>query len=182
LTTNEVLKAFKGDILFAGVQPAKQPDSGKISPNIFFVTTIGDPSIFMKLVSKLKLDSAGNLLGKMKTAYTLKDNILVVGKTKELTDGYFSNSATKSTDLVNERVRTNMFSLVVDVKAIIAFIQSGNANPTPKTQQALHFLNALDRLTYTAGGMQNGRLESYFELKMADASENSLRSIFKLLH
>ncbi|MES1160660.1 MAG: hypothetical protein ABUM51_07885, partial [Bacteroidota bacterium] len=85
-------------------------------------------------------------------------------------------------DLVNDRVRTNAFSLAVDVKAIIAFMQEIYPNPTPKTQQLLHFLGALDRLTYTAGGMQNGLLESYFELKMADASENSLRSIFKLLH
>jgi hypothetical protein len=70
----------------------------------------------------------------------------------------------------------------VDVKAIIGFMQATYPTPSPKTQQFLHFLGALDRLTYTAGGMQDRQLESYFELKMADASENSLRSIFKLLH
>ncbi|HVW60875.1 MAG TPA: DUF4836 family protein [Puia sp.] len=182
LTINDVIKAFKGDFLIAGMQPATLPDSGKGNPNIFFVTTI-DPAAFMKLAGKLKLDSAGNLMGKMKTTYTLKDNILVAGKNKTLTDEYFSTTAVHSSnDLVNDRVRTNAFSLAVDVKAIIAFMQEIYPNPTPKTQQLLHFLGALDRLTYTAGDMQNGLLESYFELKMADASENSLRSIFKLLH
>lgn len=182
LTINDVIKAFKGDFLIAGMQPATLPDTGKANPNIFFVTTI-DPGAFMTLVGKLKLDSAGNLMGKMKTVYTLRDNILVVGKDKTLTDEYFSTTAVHSSnDLVNDRVRTNTFSLAVDVKAIIAFMQAIYPNPTPKTQQLLHFLGALDRLTYTAGGMQDGLLESYFELKMADASENSLRGIFKLLH
>lgn len=179
LTIAEVMKAFKGDFLIAGLQPANQPDTGKINPSLFFVTTIGDPGAFMKLAGKLKLGS--DTTGKMKNAYTLKDNILVVGKTKELTDGYFSNTATRNTDLINDRVRNNLFSLVVDIKAITAFIQS-EPTPSPKTQQALHFLGALDRVTFAGGGFHNGILESSFELKMADASENSLRSIFKLLH
>jgi hypothetical protein len=184
LTLNDVVKAIKGDFLVAGMHPSTQPDSGKSNPNIYFVTTIGDLNAFMKVASKLHLgsDSAGGLLGKMKSAYTLKDNTLVVGRTKELTDGYFSNTGTVSTDLITDRVRSNAFSLAVDAKAITAFIRSIYPDPPPKMQQILHFLSALDRLTYTAGGYQNGQLESYFELKMADASENSLRSIFKLMH
>jgi hypothetical protein len=183
LTTAEIMKAFKGDFLIAGVEPAKQSDTGKVKPDLFFVTTIGDPGAFMKLAGKLKLgsDSAGGLLGK-KTAYTLKDNILVIGRSKESTDSYFSNSVTRKTDLIDDRVRTNLFSLVVDLKAVMAFMRSTNADASPKTQQAMHFLGVLDRVTIAGGGFQNGVLESTFEFKLADASENSLRSIFKLLH
>lgn len=186
LTTSDVLKAFKGDFLIAGMQPVTQPDSvaGKLNPAIYFVTTIGDINAFMKLAGKLNLgsDSTRGLFGKMKSAYTIKDNTLVVGRNKAATDGYFSNTSARSSDLVSDRVRTNAFSLAVDLKAITAFIQSADNSSSPKTQQMLHFLTALDRLTYTAGGFQNDQLESYFELKMADASENSLRTIFKLLH
>jgi hypothetical protein len=186
LTINDVVKAFKGDFLIAGMQPSTPPDSssGKAGPNIYFVTTIGDFSAFMKIAAKLNpgSDSAGGVLGKLKSTYTLKDNILVVGRTKGLTDGFFSNPGTGTTDLITDRVRSNAFSLAVDAKAITAYIQSLYPDPPPKMQQILHFLTALDRLTYTAGGFENGQLESYFELKMADASENSLRSIFKLLH
>ncbi len=186
LTTNDLIKAFKGDFLIAGMQPATLSDSGKANPNLFFATTIGDNIAFTKLMGKLMghADSSGNLpFGKMKTGFAIKDNILVVGKTKAQADEYFSNTAGNSgSDLINDRVRTNMFSLAVDVKAIKDFMQAIYPTPTSKTQQVLHFLGAIDRLTYTAGGLQNGQLESYFELKMADASENSLRSIFKLLH
>jgi len=185
LTTSDLTKAFKGDFLIAGTQPAVQDE--KMNPDIYFVTTIGDLPSFMKFVSKLNLDatdsaSGKGLFGKMKHAYTLKDNILVVGKTKEATDSYFSNTATTNLDLVTDRVRSNLFSLAVDVKAISRFIEGSAGTPTPKQQQMLHFLGALDRLTITTGGFQDGKLTSYFELKMADASENSLRSLIKLLH
>ena len=78
----------------------------------------------------------------------------------------------------------NDFILMADVvKAISGLIAEANhGEPTKKTQQALHFLSALDRLTYAAGNYQNGQSDYYFELKMTNSSENSLRSLFNLLH
>jgi hypothetical protein len=183
LTMGDLTKAFKGDFLIAGLQPEVAGD--KLNPDIFFVTTIGDLPSFMKFVSKLHLDSdstSNGPFGKMKHAYTLKDNILVVGRTKEATESYFNNTAKTSLDLVSDRVRSNLFSLAVDIQAIYKFVQGGASTPTPKQQQMLHFLGALDKLTVATGGYQDGKLDSYFELKMVDASENSLRSLIKLLH
>jgi hypothetical protein len=183
LTTSDMLKAFKGDFLVAGMRSATDTI---VDPSIYFVTTIGDPMAFMKLAGKLmNTDSSSTLFGKLKVAYTLKDNILVVGRNKQQTDAYFSSTpAAGNTDMVTDRIRTNTFSVAIDAKAIAGLLKA-SAPPegsSAKTQQMLHFIDALDRLTVTAGGIQNGVLESYFELKMADASENSLRSIFKLMH
>jgi len=83
---------------------------------------------------------------------------------------------------VSDLVRNNAFSLVIDIKALSALIKASNANPSQKTQQMMHFISALDQVTYAAGNYQNGQTEYYFEIKMTDASENSLRSLFKLIH
>jgi hypothetical protein len=123
------------------------------------------------------------MFGKMKTAYTLKDNILVVSGNKQRTDSYFSSTTRRSTGLVSDRVADAPVSIVVDIKAVAAYLKAASPESSSKTQQMLHFMNALDRLTIAGGRLVDGnKSETYFELKMADASENSLRSIFKLFH
>jgi hypothetical protein len=183
LSIDDFTKALKGDILIAAMEPSEKPDSGKLKPNIFFVATIGDMGAFMKIAGKLGVnkDSSAGLLDKMKAGFTLRDNILVIGP-KGKTDAFFTTNNPANLHMVDERVRDNAFSVVVDIKAISALIQSSEAEPSRKAQQALHFLSALDRLTYAAGNYKDGRTEYYFELKMADASQNSLRSLFNLLH
>ncbi|MDO6433223.1 DUF4836 family protein [Flavitalea sp. BT771] len=186
----DIPKAFKGDFLLAAVAPsAPAGDTTQYKePFVYFVTTINDLGTFMKLTSKLPLskDSASGgkgMFGKMKTAYTLKDNILVVSSNKQRTDSYFSNTTRRSTELVSDHVAGAPVSVVVDIKAVAAYLQGMSAQPSSKTQQMLHFMNALDRLTIAGGRLVDGtKSETYIELKMADASENSLRSIFKLLH
>jgi len=184
LTIEDFTKALKGDFLIAGMEPTEKPDTGDIKPNVFFVATIADMGAFMKIVGKLGLntDSSGGMLGKMKAGFTLRDNILVIGP-KGKTDAFFTTSNPANLSIVDDRVRNNAFSLVLDVKAISGLIaQANHGEPSKKTQQALHFLSALDRLTYAAGNYQNGQSNYYFELKMTNSSENSLRSLFNLLH
>jgi hypothetical protein len=189
-SVGDIQKAFKGDFLLAAVAPTIVPDDTiqKKEPFIYFVTTINDLGSFMKLASKLPLskDSASGgkgMFGKMKTAYTLKDNILVVSGNKQRTDSYFSSTTRRSTGLVSDRVADAPVSIVVDIKAVAAYLKAASPESSSKTQQMLHFMNALDRLTIAGGRLVDGnKSETYFELKMADASENSLRSIFKLFH
>jgi len=110
-------------------------------------------------------------------------NNLVISANKQLTDGYFDNPNRRNTTLISDPVRDNPFSLAIDVKAVAAYLQGmSSGDPSPKTQQLLHILNALDQVTFAGGGLKGTKVESYFELKMADPSENSLRSMFKLLH
>jgi len=183
LTIDDFTKALKGDFLIAGMEPTEKPDTGDIKPSFFFVTTIADMPTFMKIVGKLGLnkDSSGGLMGK-KIGFTLRDNILVVGP-KGKTDAFFSTNNPANLNLVDDRVRDNAFSFVVDIKAISGLIAEANhGEPSRKTQQALHFLSALDRITYAAGNYKDGKTEYYFELKMTDSSENSLRSLLKLIH
>ncbi|MBN8856606.1 MAG: hypothetical protein BGO55_23850 [Sphingobacteriales bacterium 50-39] len=183
LTFEDFTKALKGDFLIAAMAPSQMPDTGKVKPSVFFVTTIGDMGAFMKVIGKLGLnkDSTGGMLEKMKAGFTLRDNTLVIGP-KGQTDAFFSTNNPANLKLVDDRIRNNAFSIVIDIKAISDLIKASNPNPTQKTQQMLHFVSALDRVTYAAGNYQNGQTEYNFEIKMADASENSLRSLLKLIH
>jgi hypothetical protein len=183
LTMDDCVRAFKGDFLAAAVSPDQLPDTGKIKPQIYFVATVGDMNAFMKVAGKMGLnkDSAGGKMEKMKTGFTLRDNILVVGP-KGKTDRFFATNNSGNLHLVTDLVTRNPFSVVVDVKEVQGFMKSSDSAPSPKTQQALHFLSALDRLTWAGGSYQNGQTEYYFELKMTNESENSLRSLLKLLH
>ncbi|HVU58199.1 MAG TPA: DUF4836 family protein, partial [Puia sp.] len=183
LTISDWAKAFKGDFLVAGMTPGQMPDTGKVKPDIFFVTTIGDMGAFMKVIGKLGInkDSSGGMLDKMKAGFTLRDNTLVIGP-KGKTDAFFSTNNSANLNLVTDLVRKNAFSIVLDIKTISALMKASDANPSQKTQQMMHFISALDRVTYAAGNYQNGQTEYYFEIKMTDPSENSLRSLFKLIH
>lgn len=184
LSFEDFIKALKGDFLVAGMMPGQMPDTGKVKPGIFFVATIGDMGAFIKITGKLGLnkDSSGGMMDKMKAGFTLRDNILVIGP-KGQTDAFFSTNNPANLRLVDDRVRSNAFSIVVDIKAISGLLKASDpGSGNRKTQQMLHFLSALDRVTYAAGNYQNGQTEYNFEIKMADASENSLRSLLKLIH
>lgn len=186
VTVDDILKTFKGDFLIAATQPTQIPDTGKVEPNIYFAATIADLGTLMKVGSKLGLNpDSKEGLGK-KMGFTLKDNILVVGG-KGQTEAFFSTNNSSNLNLINDRVRNSTFSGVVDIKAIIAFIKASQrgdieSSSSRKSQQMFHFLGALDHITFTSGSYQNGVIESYFEISMTDTSENSLRSLFKLIH
>ena len=199
LSTNDLMHALKGDFLLAATRPEAGADSGEKpkNPTIYFITTIGDNASFKKVADKLHFlkesDAQGNgtagdgtpgqggMLGKMKTAYTLKDNILVISSAKPTTDGYFSNTEKRSTDFVNERMKNNPFTLYIDVKAVAGFLQAVMPEASGKNKQMLQFMQPLDKVIFTFGSMQNNEAESFFELKMTDASENSLKSLFNLM-
>ncbi len=202
LTVDNIIHSFKGDILLAVVDPADKPadSSGKKQPSIYMVTTIDDLSSFKELARKMNLikDSAaasaeGNmggdsvkastiLMNKLKMAWTLKDNILVVSFSKQITDGYFSNTDKRSTDFIPSRVKDSPFSLFVDLKTVMGYLQGMNrGEPSEKDKKMMNVLNKLDAFTFTGGAIQDGKVETYMELKMTGSSENSLRSLIKMI-
>jgi hypothetical protein len=200
LTVDNIIRSFKGDILLAVVDPADKPgdSSGKKQPSIYIVTTIDDLSSFRELAGKMKLmkdstatSSEGNaggdsvkvsLMDKLKMAYTLKDNILVVSLSKQLTDAYFSNTDKRNTDFIPARMKDSPFSLFIDVKTLMGFLQGMNrGEPSEKDKKIMNALNKLDAFILTGGAIQDGKVETYMELKMTDPSENSLRSLIKMI-
>ena len=196
LTVDNIIHSFKGDILLAVVDPANKPvdSSGKKQPSIYLVATIDDLPSFMKLAGKMNLlqdttapDSAGSaphksLLSMVKSTYTLKDNILVISGSKELTDAWFSNSGKRSTDFIPARVKDSPFSLFIDLKNVMGFLQGmSRGEPSEKDKKIINALNKLDAFTLTGGAIRDGKVETYMELKMTDPSENSLRSLIKTM-
>jgi len=184
LSIDDILKVPKGDFLVAATHPNQIPDTGKVEPNFYFVATIADLGALMKVAGKLGLSQDSlNAMGK-KIGFTLKNNILVIGR-KGQTESFFSTNNPANLNLVNDGVRNSVFSMVLDIKAVSAYLkasQRGDEGSSRKAQQILHFMSALDHMTVTTGSYHNGILESNFELTMTDPSQNSLRSLFNLLH
>jgi|GEM_PF-730939 len=201
LTLDDIQQAFKGDFLLAVVQPSQQPaDSASTmerskTPDIYFVTTLGNGQSLAKVAGRLGLlkglankDSTeanagapSGLLGKLKTAFTLQDNILVISRNKTLTDSYFSNKEKRNTDFVTQAMKDNPSSIYLDFRSVAAFLKSMSAEPSEKDRQMIHILQSFDQLIFTIGALKDNKSESMVELKMTDPSENSLRSLYKLL-
>ena len=196
VTVDNIIRSFKGDLLLAVMEPANKPadSSGKRKPSIYLVTTINDLPSFMELAGKIKLlkdttvtDSAGSapqvsLLDMLKSTYTLKDNILVISGTKEMTDAWFNNTEKRSTDFIPARVKDNPFSLFIDLQNVMGTLQDmSKGEPSDKNKKIMNALNKLDAFTLTGGAIQDGKVETYMELKMTDSSENSLRSLIKAM-
>jgi hypothetical protein len=204
LTTDHIVRAFKGDFLVALMDPADKPmdSSGKKQPSIFFVTTINDMPAFTELADKMKLlmkdttitdSTAGGgvtqtvhvgLLNMFRSDYTLQDNILVISGSKKMTDAWFSNTEKRNTDFIPARVKDNPFSLYIDLKNVVsAFhdMMSKGKEPSEKDKKVIDIINKLDAFTLTGGAIQDGKVETYMELKLTDASANSLNTLIKMM-
>lgn len=203
LTSEELAKAFAGDLLIAAIGPDK-PAAGSpgsdptgnasLKPVFYGLVTINDPSSFSKVSTQLKLfkkdsiparDSSGEAPGgkaKGHLFHTFRDHILVFGASQESTDGFFTNPPRGASDLVTEAVRDNPVAIVIDLKAVAAWLQA-SVNPQQtrgKDQQALAVLSKLDRISYSGGRLSGNEVESVFEVKMADPGKNSLASLLEL--
>jgi len=183
LSTDKILHTFKGDFLVAAIGMARSADGGgkEPVPAIFFATTLDNTDQFRKLADKLKLlDDSVGMLKKMKAGYALQDNIFVVSKDNQLAGSFFTNTERRNTDFVTERLKDNPFSLYIDIKTLTSFIESIKGEAGEKNKKMLPFLQAFDKIIFTAGKVQGNEMESRIEVKMSDASENSLRTLFKL--
>jgi hypothetical protein len=84
--------------------------------------------------------------------------------------------------LLSDDFRNNYFTVVVDIKALLAFLQSasaGNNNNqrSAKAQQMKAVLGQFDRFTVTLGLRHGNEMTSSFEIKLADPSVNSLKML-----
>jgi hypothetical protein len=195
LTPNDLLAAFRGDFILAALTPDKgTPDTAnRKKPDLYFIATIKDTVSFRKIAAKLRSarDSISKdstrafphhlLFGQMKPAATLQDNILVIAPGKRLADEYFTTTGRRATDLITDKLRNSPFGLVIDIKAITAYLNLGPQS-SGKGQQLFKVLNQLNRLELTFPAPQGNYLESSLDIIMNDPSKNSLQSLLELLH
>jgi hypothetical protein len=191
LSLDTILNAFKGDFLLAAMEPDQTEASQKPKVPLYFAATIADLASYNSIAAKvrqmqdsIKPDSSGQkpgLLGKMKTATGVKDNIFVMSLTQPDVDAYLGNTEKRSTDFVPAAMKENPFGLLIDFKTLADFLGHISSQPAGKDKKMLDILNALDTMIIT-GGMKNGAAETFFELKMTDQGENSLKTLVKLMH
>jgi len=199
LTLEDISRAFQGDFLVAGLIPDGQPDdsTGKSKqPSVYIVTTINDMQAFTKLAVKTKLmkdpaaasgDSTAtepNLLDKMKMAYTIKDNILVLSTSKANADGYAGNTDKRSTDFIPALVKSNPVSLLINLKVVgdlVLKMSKGQESQADRDKKIRQVLDTLDTFIIAGGEIQDGKVQTTIELKMTNSSENSLKSLIKLM-
>ncbi len=204
LSLDDFVKAIKGDVLVAAIAapPVKSnADSTPAKPtiNFYFVIALNDADKFNKIADKLELfkqkapseddtakiivtDTGAAPTPKKPMGHTLKDNILVLGKSQELTDGYFASPGRGHSDLVTSEIRDNPVALVVDFKTLAAFLSDPSMQTNMKAMQAAMFMNKLNTLNLTIGKTPDGDVLTKIEIKMTDQSKNSLESLFELLN
>ena len=186
------LNAFKGDFLIAAIAPQGDTSVHK-KVNFYFVSTINDQPAFLDLAHQIHLikdstagsipDTGRSMLNKLQTAYTIRDSICVISSSRTLTDAYF-NTTPHKVDLVSDDFRNNFFTLVVDIKALQAFLQSipaGNDAQSGKIQGMQALLGQFNRFTITTGMGKGNELTSSIEIKLSDPSVNSLKMLSALL-
>ncbi|HTI10269.1 MAG TPA: DUF4836 family protein [Puia sp.] len=196
LTMDDITRAFQGDFLIAGLIPEQQAGDaeGKSQqPSLYLVTAINDMASFNKLAVTTKLmkdpaatgDSAASqtLLDKMKMAYTLKDNVLVLSTSKANADAYANNTEKRSTDFIPALVKDNPFSLFIDIKSMgdLLLKMSKGGESSDKDKKMHDVLDMLDTFIIAGGTIQDGKVQTVVELKLTNSSENSLKSLVKLM-
>jgi len=207
LTLDDILGVFKGDFMMAALAPAKgAADTIVKKPDFYFVTTLNNPAALLKAALKLKslkppadsgagdstagdktVDTANllprrGMFAKTSTAFSFQDNILVVGRNKQLTDGYFKMTARGNNQLFSPDIQNSPFNLVVDLKAVKSFLQAITTDTSAKTQKFFTILDKFDRAITTGGAVDGNWLKTNFELDFKDKSKNSLQSLMELVH
>lgn len=193
LPLDTVLSAFRGDLQLVCMEPVS--DGGKPQFPLYFVTTVRDSAAFAKVAASIKSmsDSAGvdsvtgksrNPLAKLNSSYTLQNNILVISGSKAKTDGWFSNTEMRNTSFLNDRIKDNPMSILIDFKTIARFVESMSKGKeiAAKDQKILDLLHSIDKLEVTGGEVRNGKVESFVELKLINSSPNSVANFIKMLH
>jgi len=205
LTLGDVLGIFKGDFMLAAIAPDKgTADTIAKKPDFYFVTTLNDPAALLKVALKLKSlkpppspddSTAGDqsmdttnliprrgMFAKTSTAFSFQDNILVVGRNKKLTDGYFKMTAQGNNQLFSPDMQNNPFNLVIDIKVVKSFLQATITDTSAKTQKLFTILDKFDRMITTGGAVDGNWLKTDCEIDFNDKSKNSLQSLVELVH
>jgi hypothetical protein len=205
LTLDDVLGVFKGDFMLAALAPDKgMADTIAKKPDFYFITTLNNPAALLKVVLKLKShqpppspddSTAGDqrmdttnliprrgMFARTSTAFSFQDNILVVGRNKQLTDGYFKMTAQGNNQLFSPRMQNNPFNLVVDIKVVKSFLHAITTDTAAKTQKLFTILDKFDRVITAGGAVDGNWLKTDCEIDFNDKSKNSLQSLIELVY
>lgn len=193
LSLADIGNAFTGDFLFAAVAPPQTDSFQKPKPAIYVVTSINDPSALHKLSEMLKSakDSTGDdstgrkatTAGKIKNNFAMRDNILVYSGSKELAEGYFSNTEKRNVDLLTEGMKENPLFLWIDLNMIVNTLM-GPVRPDDggdKKMQMLNGLHVLDKLIFSVSPPKDGEITSYLELSVTKKDQNILKTILNMI-
>ena len=187
LTTNDIVAAFKGDLVLAMIDSGKTipaTDTSGIKPgkpDLYVVVTVKDPTAFAKVLDALqKKDSTGI---KKKDNRTLRNNIFVLGPTQKATDDYFNKPGRGPSPLVSEEFRSAPIAVAIDIKAISAYMAPvfNDPNVSAKNKQAQVILSLFDQVLFATAKTHDREMETLFEIKMADSHQNSLTTISQLI-
>jgi hypothetical protein len=122
------------------------------------------------------------MFARTSTAFSFQDNILVVGRNKQLTDGYFKMTAQGNNQLFSPRMQNNPFNLVVDIKVVKSFLHAITTDTAAKTQKLFTILDKFDRVITAGGAVDGNWLKTHCEIDFNDKSKNSLQSLIELVY
>jgi hypothetical protein len=188
LKLSELISLFKGDFLLLASMPDYSDSAGRGKVQIAFGATVTSQESFNSVVKKLNSSTDGSdlrgqksLLDKFKTAFNSQDNILVFSGSQKTADAVVNNHTGPAGDLLTDKMKSNSLNLVIDFRAVQEYVGNPSGEMSPKVKPFVGMLGALDKLIITRGSFRDNISVSHLELKMTDESENSLRTLVKLL-
>jgi hypothetical protein len=200
----DIANAFKGDILLAMIAPAPADSTQKFQkpkPEIYTAISVNDPSAVNKWMdmlrkakdssSKASPDGSGDstkkatFLGKLKNEYVMKDNILVISSSKEMSEGYFANTGRRTIDAqLNGDLQRNPLFLWIDMGAILNLIlgpASSSDDGADAKMKMLNSLHTLDKMIISKTILQDGKINTEFEFSVTKKDQNILKTLLDMI-
>ncbi len=197
LKPQDIFDAIKGEfLLLAYARDSAMPGGpgGAKMPLIYGVLSIGDQTAFQKVATALKLNdanapgidstTAADTAHKMHLFYSVQNKIAVIGFSSQQVKNYFLHPGSGSASrLLSDRARATPFSFGIDVQTgadYLSQIMMKGDTLSAKDQQVIAIIRRFDTISLAAGNINDGQIESYFEIKMTDANTNALTTIINI--
>ena len=187
LTITDITSALGGDFMLAALgDTTNATDTTKKRVNILFVATLGDPAKLMQLAAKASANTGTEpdtahmaMMKKLMDKMVIRDNKLVISKSKEMAQSYFTTQDHRSTALFDDS--KGMQTAVIDLKACSAFILA-TMSDNPKAMLAARIAEKLDKIQIDNGFLEGDNTVVTVQIITGDPSTNSLKTLVGLLH
>ena len=189
LTLDDVVKATKGDVVFAVSDLKPKKDSTKTDtvygmrneraflPNATFLfsTSIADKDAFNKVINAVKkLDKTGN---SAQQNYKMSDAYFVAGNSPDAINSFLAGNKTVPAFL--DKIKDHPAGGFADIKMIIkSFEGSLTKDSSAKTLYDIN-LKMWDNAFFTGGEFKDGAVTGNAEINLMDKTTNSLKQLNK---
>jgi hypothetical protein len=181
LGVSDIAGIFGGDFLVAALaDTTATTDTTKKKVHVYFVATLGDPAKMMQVAAKVAASSSASAdtvqaakMKKLADKMVIRDNLLVIGGSKELANKYFDNKGRPSDPPSTGPIErdTSFQRLVINLKAVSAYVLA-SMPANPKAMLMARILQQLEEVKLNTTFDGNNTVLT-FQIVTGDPSTNS---------